>query len=1148
MNHLYVTGSFIDTINLYSYNESSITLNKNNTNSFVSQYDLSGNPIWGSIIGNCNINNICTDNSYVYVTGYFSSQSTLTLYNVSNQPTIVLNNEGDYNNRNILIAKYDLSGNPLWGTIIYGIGDVSSTSICTDNSYVYITGYFTTQLTLNDIVLNGNDNNIFIAKYDLSGNPIWGSVIGSTGNYNNGMSICTDNIYVYITGYFTESITLYKSNNEDIILNNGLGTMNAFIAKYDLSGNPLWASMIGGSIYDQAYGICTDNTSLYITGIIESPTLTLYHYNEPSTIVLNGANNNNNNNNNVFIAKYDLSGNPLWASMIAGTNLLDNGNSGNSICTDNSFVYLTGYFTDPTVTLYHYNEASSIILNNKGDYDITNIFIAKYDLSGNPVWGSVIGGIGNDSATNICTDDHFIYLSGYFTNTLTLYHYNEASTIVLNTDENGSSFVAKYDLNGNPLWASMIGSSNNSMCVTYKPVIIDIPINVPIEPEQCNPKCNTVYNLQQSGISRKKLISQMLRSNTTISYDNSRTASYYMTILSLDYSKNKFLLLTLKYKLYMDYFNKLVSCGKYNSKLLYSMIEYILANLTEEEYNIVYNIKKVIEVITGPLVITIKKTFYVVVDSNKTFFILKNYNGEYFITKETYEFNLEDPSNLGCTFCLSSQQNNIPVSGLTYNGTPGRPGATLLFNVPTNVQYQLYIFNSTSNSNSYSWGYGIPLIPIIGNTIYSTISYTTLQVAPNSILSIYHKNGPKYFITNSDTNFTYINSLNYKYSFYYGTYYLKVPKLYSVALLNNLSKNQIQYTGDIQKSVSSLVKSTTSDGTYNFYYDIIEITVYEPFTPLSLYSYYYGYLGAINTVIFGYGPSKPYNRSDHPFFNGIEQVYSQTKVVLNGTIRLNNNSSLSTSTQYGVYNGTYLFFTEEYITFLTNETDLSTNQKNDKTNLFVVSGTNGIIGPGPDGITNYKFYSGVIQVKILGNFNKLSMYTYNNGYAGGRYLLTYGEQFNNFIPHSYDFTNESNLLLTEQTIQYPTNKIALNTSDVSYNTITTDISGQILFNNIPYDNTGNTVYTMTKGLYIFYAIGPFVAFMTNNKSVTYRGNSSGFYYSTAFAPNAERYIFFTSTDTNAYHAIIVNVTGNFGYLSICTPSGYNGGQNLISFV
>jgi len=109
--------------------------------------------------------------------------------------------------------------------------------------------------------------------------------------------------------------------------------------------------------------------------------------------------------------------------------------------------------------------------------------------------------------------------------------------------------------------------------------------------QMCIPNCNPVYNLQQSGISRKNLISQMIQKNAAISYNNSRTNSYYIAMLSLDYDKNKGLLLTLKYKLYMRYFNQLLSCGKYNSDLLYLMIQTILANLTQQEYNIVYEIK-----------------------------------------------------------------------------------------------------------------------------------------------------------------------------------------------------------------------------------------------------------------------------------------------------------------------------------------------------------------------------------------------------------------------------------------------------------------------------------------------------------------------------------------------------------------------------
>ena len=92
------------------------------------------------------------------------------------------------------------------------------------------------------------------------------------------------------------------------------------------------------------------------------------------------------------------------------------------------------------------------------------------------------------------------------------------------------------------------------------------------------------------------------------------------------------------------------------------------------------------------------------------------------------------------------------------------------------------------------------------------------------------------------------------------------------------------------------------------------------------------------------------------------------------------------------------------------------------------------------------------------------------------------------------------------------------------------------------------MYTMTTGTYIFYSIIPF-AFMTKNKPVMYISNPVG--NITGTAPNNDIYTFYTSnsiTNLSTYHAIFVTVTGNFGYLSICTLSGYQGGQNLISFV
>jgi len=685
----------------------------------------------------------------------------------------------------------------------------------------------------------------------------------------------------------------------------------------------------------------------------------------------------------------------------------------------------------------------------------------------------------------------------------------------------------------------------------------------------CKPNCNPVFNFQQNGVSRKMLISQMIRNGKPINYANSETESIYKTILSLNYDGNKKLLIILKYKLYIKYVNQLISCGKYNSHLIFQMIENIIANLSQSEYNIVFDI--IIIVDTNIIEkITIENTFYISVDVNNQFFLIKNYSGEYISISKSYKFNLEDPSNLNSRFCLSNNQSGIPipVQGLTYNGIPGTPGAFVIFTAPSNISYNVYIFNQLSHSygDYFSWGYAVPFIPILqAKQIHPVKSYIPfiLQQSPN--LSVYYYNNLKFLIQNGKIEMN--KSSNYNYLFYYGTYYLQVPKIYSIALLNKGQENMIQYTGALTKSHTTSIVGTTNDGTYNFYYDTVIITIYEAFTKISLYSELYGYLGAINSILFSSDAAsyaQPEIRNDHMIdTSGIEILYGQTRINVdysNNRITMNNDTNYTyvENNGYGVYNGTYIFYTNNPIAFL----------NKGKESIFIVSGLNGFTLPGPDGITNCTFYSGVIQVKILGNFNKMSIFTLK-GYCGGLYKLIYNSSYDNHLPHSYSFINTNITTLTDTSIPIYSNYIALNTTDIlftssygysssKYNIITTDTLNRILFNGIPYN--GLTQYTMKNGIYVFFNMSPyFITFMTKNKteSITSEGYNIGVFFTSGASPNGDSYIFNKSDSSRLVvnnvsqiiylNPIIVTVTNNFLYLSMCTSVGYNGGQNLLYY-
>ncbi|MDH5426497.1 MAG: hypothetical protein OEY29_16040, partial [Gammaproteobacteria bacterium] len=110
-------------------------------------------------------------------------------------------------------------------------------------------------------ILNGlAGRDIFIAKYDSSGNYVWSQRILSSGSmdaYKIGID-AADNIYT--TGYSYREMTF-----SSITIQYGL-----FLAKLDSNGNWLWANRvqpeyIAGSIYSRAISLNVTGNSIYVS-------------------------------------------------------------------------------------------------------------------------------------------------------------------------------------------------------------------------------------------------------------------------------------------------------------------------------------------------------------------------------------------------------------------------------------------------------------------------------------------------------------------------------------------------------------------------------------------------------------------------------------------------------------------------------------------------------------------------------------------------------------------------------------------------------------------------------------------------------------------------------------------------------------------
>jgi len=83
-----------------------------------------------------------------------------------------------------------------------------------------------------------------------------------------------------------------------------------------------------------------------------------------------------------------------------------------------------------------------------------------------------------------------------------------------------------------------------------------------------------------------------------------------------------------------------------------------------------------------------------------------------------------------------------------------------------------------------------------------------------------------------------------QYGLYNGVYIFKdVPEDHPIAFLNNDIVG-LSYTGDSDKKYTKAVLNSTNDGTYDFYYGDVTVTVIGEFGFLSAYCYYHGYMGA----------------------------------------------------------------------------------------------------------------------------------------------------------------------------------------------------------------------------------------------------------------------------------------------------------------
>ncbi|HYV95002.1 MAG TPA: T9SS type A sorting domain-containing protein [Chitinophagales bacterium] len=294
---------------------------------------------------------------------------------------------------------------------------------------IYVAGFTSLQggsVTFFPFTLsNPYGGNLFLVKYNSAGNVIWAKTAGGFLSLFFYIDIATDvSGNIYVTGTFAGDSVYFDSH----ALSSNF--MNMFIAKYDSAGNVIWVQQpeasSDGSL-NTGRDITTDAAgNVYVTGSFTSDELVfgpfqLHTFTE-----------------DMLVVKYNTNGNVLWAKTV-DESYFSSSSSGNGIALDNlGDIYLTGLF-------YHILVIGGQTLTPEGQDDV---YIIKYDATGNFVWVKSVGGTSYDEGIGIAANAvNNIFITGYYS-----YGVNFGNDTLTSSD-GAEMFLAKYDAFGNVLWA-----------------------------------------------------------------------------------------------------------------------------------------------------------------------------------------------------------------------------------------------------------------------------------------------------------------------------------------------------------------------------------------------------------------------------------------------------------------------------------------------------------------------------------------------------------------------------------------------------------------------------------------------------------------------------------------------------------------------
>jgi len=265
----------------------------------------------------------------------------------------------------------------------------------------------------------------------------WARTWGGTDG-DRGYAVAIDHAgSIYVAGYF-RGTTDFDPNSGDS--HTSIGGSDVYLVKFDPSGSFKWVRTWGGPEGTYSTGVAADGSgSVYVVGYFWGTADFDPGYGDPHSS--NGA-------CDVFLSKFDMSGDFEWARTWGEPY----GDYGTGVAVDDSGgVYVTGYFYDKP-------DSDSGEGDPEPPYGTQDVFLLKYNSSGNLDWERTWGGRRADYGYGVATDrSGSIYVTGDFEWRADFNPGGGDSRIMHGGPD---VFLSKFDSWGNFEWARTWGSEH----------------------------------------------------------------------------------------------------------------------------------------------------------------------------------------------------------------------------------------------------------------------------------------------------------------------------------------------------------------------------------------------------------------------------------------------------------------------------------------------------------------------------------------------------------------------------------------------------------------------------------------------------------------------------------------------------------------